>query len=185
MGLFLGRLASTGELALGKHKIPQVMKADGWTAVFCHFYRLNTRPWINKSSFITGSYRLPTTSRCHLYVTLILWYSTKHKIYVRFILHRFLLTGSQTMMHRWQEGFLTYAHPIDFIHRFMLSSVQISSSLKSDKFWWDSAVRIRIREPVPNSNQILSKRIFYQLILCLAVDRKRWISNRSVKITTA
>lgn len=52
---FCGRQTSTGELALGIHKIPQVTKADGWTAVLCHFYRLTTCHRINKSGGVTGS----------------------------------------------------------------------------------------------------------------------------------
>lgn len=58
MDLFLGRQTSAGELALGKYKIPEVTKADGWTAVLCHFYGLTTCPWINKSRFMTDSSRL-------------------------------------------------------------------------------------------------------------------------------
>lgn len=53
---------STGKLALGIHKIPPVTKADGWTAVLCHFYRLTTCHRFNKFAGVTGSSLLTATA---------------------------------------------------------------------------------------------------------------------------
>lgn len=79
------------------------------------------------------------------------------------------------MKHKGQRGLqrkcLSHSHQIDFIQRFMFSQCKPPTHWKVINSDEAGAARIWSREPGPNLNQALSRRISYQLIHRLA-ERK-------------